>query len=664
MLAACQFGSIHRKEFRLLCSDLDVQVLERRCRGGHAHVPIQGKFTKGSAIYPEAMALHIAKAFKVAVGRSYLREEDERPVQGFESLVINDIMLVNIWRLERSWFWRSRAHINVYEAATVSSLLKQLAWEQPSTRHNIVVDSRVALGAISKGRSSSRALQPVLRRSAAYQIAGDLYPSISFGPTRIIPADAPSRDRPFEPPVDHSLMDFLEGDVLPSLHDARLSRPYSNWARLSLLIIFLSIKPAQASSLAPGLSQLPIMLGFLFWCGAVWLARSIFRSRVALILIGILLVYPSHVAAPIAPISTAEEARAMSRAGLTLASDRLVRQQTRENRHQLLAGFKQWLDEEQGIIWDVLMSAVPIDLELLNKLLVAYGRQMHSAGKSYGKFAETVNAVAMAKPLVKRHLTMAWDLCFAWLQDEPAEHHPALPVSVLLASMSVALLWGWPAVAAILGLAWSGLLRIGEVLAAKRGDLVLPFESAPGTKHILLKIRDPKTRGRVARHQAARIDPADLVSLIQAVFGRYAQDQPLWEFSGSTLRKRFTAIMSFLGLPTVKTSAGRPYDLASLRPGGATYLLGITEDSELVRRRGRWISSKVLEVYLQEIAVATAVSRLPEDIRLKVGKFASAFDQVLPQALKYLNARVPVQTWHLLFRQHHQRPGSHGRERI
>ena len=210
VLAACQFGSIHRKEFRLLCSDLDVQMLERRCRGGHAHVPIQGKFTKGSAIYPEAMALHIAKAFKVAIGRSYLREEDERPVQGFESLVR-----------------RSRAHINVYEAATVSSLLKQLSWEQPSTRHNIVVDSRVALGAISKGRSSARALQPVLRRSAAYQIAGDLYPSISFGPTRIIPADAPSRDRPFEPPVDHSLMDFLEGDVLPSLHDARLSRPYT-----------------------------------------------------------------------------------------------------------------------------------------------------------------------------------------------------------------------------------------------------------------------------------------------------------------------------------------------------------------------------------------------------------------------------------------------------
>ena len=661
VVAACQFGSIHRKEFRLLCTGLDVQMLEKRCGGGHTHIPIQGKYTKGSAVYPEEMAMHIAKAFKVAIGRALRKEEDERPVHGFESLVINDLMLVNTWGLERSWFWKSRAHINVYEAATVSSLLKQLVWEQPSTRHNIVVDSRVALGALSKGRSSARALQPVLRRSAAYQIAGDLYPAISFGPTRIIPADAPSRDRPFEPPVEHSLISFLDESVLPPLHDARLTRPYSNWVRLSLLIIFLSIKPVQAASLSHGLSQLPVLLGIIFWCGAAWLARSLVRSRVVLILVGILLVMPSHVAAPIGPTSTAEEARAMSRAGLTLASDRLVRQQTRENRHQLLSAFKLWLSEEQGLAWDVLTSAVPIDLELLNRLLVAYGRQMHAAGKSYGKFAETVNAVAMAKPLVKRHLTMAWDLCFAWLQDEPAEHHPAMPVSVLLASMSVALLWGWPAVAAILGLAWSGLLRIGEVLAARRCDLVLPFESAPGTTHILLKIRDPKTRGRVARHQAARIDPADLVSLIQAVFGRYAQDQPLWEFSGSTLRKRFTAIMSFLELPTAKTSAGRPYDLASLRPGGATYILGITEDSELVRRRGRWISSKVLEVYLQEIAVATAVARLPEDVRLKVGKFASAFDQVLPQALKYLSARVPVQTWHLLFRQHHQRQGSHGR---
>ena len=179
---------------------------------------------------------------------------------------------------------------------------------------------------------------------------------------------------------------------------------------------------------------------------------------------------------------------------------------------------------------------------------------MRRSGKAYGRYAETINAVEMAKPLVKRHLTMAWDLAFAWLQDEPADHHPAMPVSVLLAAMTVGVMWGWPVVSALLGLTWAGLLRIGEVLAARRSDLVLPHEAPPGTNHILLRIQNPKTRGRVARRQAARIDPADIVALVQAVYRDYNPEQFLWSMSASTLRKRFTAILRFLELPTVKTS--------------------------------------------------------------------------------------------------------------
>lgn len=48
----------------------------------------------------------------------------------------------------------------------------------------------------------------------------------------------------------------------------------------------------------------------------------------------------------------------------------------------------------------------------------------------------------------------------------------------------------------------------------------------------------------------------------------------------------------------------RGFDLASLRPGGATLLLR-TEDLELIRRRGRWLSSRVMEIYLQEVMATT-----------------------------------------------------------
>ena len=79
----------------------------------------------------------------------------------------------------------------------------------------------------------------------------------------------------------------------------------------------------------------------------------------------------------------------------------------------------------------------------------------------------------------------AWDLAFAWQADEPREHHPAMPLSVLLAICSLALLWGWPHEAAIFAMTWSGILRIGETLAATREDLILPCDAAPGTSFAL-----------------------------------------------------------------------------------------------------------------------------------------------------------------------------------
>lgn len=79
-------------------------------------------------------------------------------------------------------------------------------------------------------------------------------------------------------------------------------------------------------------------------------------------------------------------------------------------------------------------------------------------------------------------------------------------------------------------------------LNAKRSDLVLPEESAPGINYVLLRLEEPKTRGRSARHQAARIEPRDLVLLISAVFGSLNPSEKLWKMSSATLRKRvFTA---------------------------------------------------------------------------------------------------------------------------
>ena len=101
----------------------------------------------------------------------------------------------------------------------------------------------------------------------------------------------------------------------------------------------------------------------------------------------------------------------------------------------------------------------------------------------------------------------------------------------------------------------------------------------------MLRVPEPKTRGKGARHQAARIDPSDIVSLIAGVFRNFDADQKLWGLSAATLRRRFSQLLGAVGLQTRAVAGIRPFDLGSLRPGGATWLLNRTEDTNLVQKR-------------------------------------------------------------------------------
>lgn len=61
------------------------------------------------------------------------------------------------------------------------------------------------------------------------------------------------------------------------------------------------------------------------------------------------------------------------------------------------------------------------------------------------------------------------------------------------------------------------------------------------------------------------------------------------------------------------------------RPGGATYWLLETEDAEYVRRKGRWLSTRVLEIYLQEASVATYDRRMSDDTKSRIASLCRKF---------------------------------------
>ena len=74
-----------------------------------------------------------------------------------------------------------------------------------------------------------------------------------------------------------------------------------------------------------------------------------------------------------------------------------------------------------------------VDAEYVAELLVCFGEELYYAGKPYGRYSETINAVAARRPTIRKSLVAAWDLAFSWVTDEPGAHHPAMRLAVLLA---------------------------------------------------------------------------------------------------------------------------------------------------------------------------------------------------------------------------------------
>lgn len=359
----------------------------------------------------------------------------------------------------------------------------------------------------------------------------------------------------------------------------------------------------------------------------------------------------SHVscaaAMPLTPAGADERSRAARRFGTTLQADRVVLQQTRDRRGKLLSDFDAWLGEHLRVTLECLLDTLPLDCDAIAEALVAYGKDMYNSGKSYGRYSETINAVVARKPTLRRQIGQAWDLAFNWVVDEPHDHHTAMPLSIMLAAVSLALLWGWGREAGLIALMWAGVLRVGEAISAKRRDLILPQDAAPGTWFVLLRIHAPKTRGRAARHQSAKIEPEDIVCLLSAIFSRLPADQPLWPFAPALLRRRFGVILAMLGLD--RNGGSQLFTLASLRPGGATHWLQITEDAEFVRRKGRWLSTRVLEIYLQETAFATYQQHLTEKTRNRIQHLCNEFPRILSRVIFFKDNYIPEAAWHRLW---------------
>ena len=633
-------------------------------------------------------------------------------VAGLENQLVNEVALSSPWRIHSSWTFKKQSHINILEEASILRLVNFLSRCRKPIRAVALVDSFVVRGATSKGRSSSRALSAILRRVGATSVAAAVYLTLPYVPTRWNPADDPTRDAVLRPIYGSLELEHWSDEDLYRLSELPKTKRWSSlWVRFVIRLLGPQVlhlsdrsqyrQSAISSSERRGFSQdqfsfdaslgfpgegpchgfsafpIPLCLwifislcilhfGFGFailralilfllstWFAAGWgcLPRcSAPFPRLLWIFVGGVACFSSGGSAmPVFPRTAGERAKAAQRADRPpVPSGRPVLASTQHKRLRLLDDFLVWSVEE-GIDMVAMLSDHSKYIDDINLVLERYGRILYQSGKTYARYAETINAITNWKPAIRRSLQGAWDFGFSWNKHEPSVHHSAMPGAVALAIITTGLLWGWTHFSGCVALMWAGLLRPGELLAAKRSDLLLPSDGDQTIAFGILAINEPKTRFSSARHQSSKIDAPDLLRIVEICLGPLLPHQKLWPLSGATLRARFRSVLGALKLPLSSYNGARPLELANIRAGAATWLIQVLENGDLLQRRGRWANRRMMEIYVQEMSALLYLRKVPLETKEQVLSVASSFLEVVQKAEIFLRAKIPVRSWHTLF---------------
>ena len=198
-------------------------------------------------------------------------------------------------------------------------------------------------------------------------------------------------------------------------------------------------------------------------------------------------------------------------------------------------------------------------------------------------------------------------------------------------------------------LCWGGLLGPGELTAALRADLVLPDDIDHSLPFAWFSIREPKTRYTAARHQSVKVDHPDILRTITIAFAPLRRGDKLWPSSGQTLQTRLRQLLEALRVPSSPGGSLRHLELASLRAGGASWMMLVSEDPALVQRRGRWLSSRVFEIYIQEVGTLQFLPALPEEARYRIRQALAEYHNVLNTASFLQDSGIASKNWFSLF---------------
>ena len=391
------------------------------------------------------------------------------------------------------YHFKERNHINVQESRVYASWIKHCAKAHRDSRFVGLLDSRVTIGAASKGRSSSYAISRVLKQTIPYILGSNLYPGTLHVYSSQNRGDGPSRDKAIAAPSKEPprwYLDLCRGDYSTfdiTCQAAQFPKNAARWLRMLLL-----------------------------------LAGDIERN-------------PGPAKDP--------------RGELDLGTG--FHKATADRMHRCLAAFRTWVISDLRISWEGVMSQP----DSCAFALRAYGMHLFRTGQARYRYVYTLTAVQDRFPQFRQYLGAAWQIDKKWQLAEPGACRPVMPISVFRASLCIGLLWGWVRWVGVTLLAYAGMLHPAEFLELERRDLMLPSDTCYTTRDLYIHLRNPKT-ARFARQQHVKISDPEILLYAVKVFGRFPLNEKLYGATISAYRNQWNCIMSKLGVPYRQTQKG------------------------------------------------------------------------------------------------------------
>ena len=157
----------------------------------------------------------------------------------------------------------------------------------------------------------------------------------------------------------------------------------------------------------------------------------------------------------------------------------------------LLEYFRVWLEESvRGYTMTKLAREHPV---MFAEAVTEFGKLVYVHHWARGSYAETLNAITHRFHWLRGSLGGAWKIIEIWTALEPTQVRPPCPLLLLKAMVGLSIAWDWCHMAAVLLVAFFGLLRPCEMLRVRLSHLMWPEEHKSGS-HVYLKVQEPKSR--------------------------------------------------------------------------------------------------------------------------------------------------------------------------